>query len=201
MKANRLSKDDSGADSSDAIIILALVLGVLLVLVYIGHSLGGWSGGVGTTVSDWAGDVVEGAQDQVEGAQNRISDWWNSVLGRMEYSRDVENEPLDQMWKNDYFYITSNESVKNYKAIISSYIDDTGRRYALTTNTSASAVEEIFHRRNAPTIVMPDDILQKMESLSIGEILTLNGRDYTAEIISNGDVRSGAEYTLTLTKA
>jgi len=124
MKANRLSKDDSGADSSDAIIILALILGLLLVLIYMGRNVGN----ISTTISEWAGDVAEG-----------VGSWFGSS-STIEISADEENT-LKEMYALNSFIITANNTANKYSASLANERDNYNS-YALSAigeNTSTTS--------------------------------------------------------------
>lgn len=92
MKANRIAKDESGADASDAIIILALILGVLLVLVYIGHSLGGVGSIIGNWWSDVTGDIIGEISSTFGGSSTIDAD--DSALKSMYEAESFNFNPL-----------------------------------------------------------------------------------------------------------
>lgn len=191
MKSNKLAKDESGADASDAIIILALVLGVLLVLVYIGHSIGG----IGTTISDWWSDVTG---DILGGISSTFG-------GSSTIEADAETETMMQeMYVLDNFIITANTTSNNYEAVITD-IGDTYRRYALsaigeeTSTTSylfGEVGERLFGRAEVKTFTISDEAMSRLEKLREGETLTLQGENYSAKITAQGLLGTQAQYTL-----
>lgn len=195
MKANRLSKDESGADSSDAIIILALILGLLLVLVYMGRNVGN----ISTTISDWAGGVGEWAGDVAEG----VGSWFGSS-STIEISADEENT-LKEMYIYDVFIITANNTQTNYKATLS-YEGDTYRGYDLsalgnaTSTTSylfGEAGERLFGRVELKTFTISNEAMERLEKIREGQTLTLQGDTYSMKITAQGrDVGVDAKYTI-----
>lgn len=199
MKANRIAKDESGADASDAIIILALILGVLLVLVYIGHSLGG----VGSTIGNWWGDVTEGASDWFEDVTESASALFGGSSGI-----DIEDSTLKSMYEAESFIITANNTATNYRASLA-YVGDTYRRYVLmsigdeTSTTSylfGEAGERLFGRAQVQTFTISDEAMSRLERLRVDETLTLEGENYSAKITAQGKVGVDAQYILEIRK-
>lgn len=188
MKSNKLAKDESGADASDAIIILALVLGVLLVLVYIGHSIGG----IGTTISDWWSDVtgdILGGISSTFGGSSTI---------------EADDSALKSMYEAESFIITANNTATNYRASLER-VGDRYKRYMLSamgTNTSTTeqlfgeAGERLFGRVQLKTFTISDEAMSRLEKLRVDETLTLEGENYTAKITAQGKLGTDAQYIL-----
>ncbi len=209
MKANRLSKDDSGADSSDAIIILALVLGVLLVLVYIGNSIGGWF----TPVADWFGGIGETVQEGAENATvgygkiytervvNPLASFWIWITGADYNTVEVEDDFLAEMYNADYFTLQNEENETDQLKGIFAGAEENTRRYTLTNETGRSAVEEIFRIRNAKTLITSSEFFEKVRVYELGESFNLKGEHYNATITVDRDDAEVEQYRLEITKA
>lgn len=188
MKANRIAKDESGADASDAIIILALILGVLLVLVYIGHSLGGVGSIIGNWWSDVTGDII-GEISSTFGGSSTI---------------DADDSALKSMYEAESFIITANNTATNYRASLS-YVGDQYRRYELRSigqNTSTTeqlfgdAGARLFGRVQVQTFTISDEAMSRLEKLRTDETLTLEGENYSAKITAKGKLGTDAQYIL-----
>ncbi len=188
MKANRIAKDEDAFEASDAIIILALVLGLLLVLVYIGNSLGG----VGSTITNWWSDVT-----------GDITDVISSTFGGSS-TIEVDDSALKSMYEAESFIITANNTATNYRASLA-YVGDTYRRYevmAIGQNTSTTeqlfgeAGERLFGRVQLQTFTISDEAMSRLEKLRTDETLTLEGEDYSAKITAQGKVGVEAQYIL-----
>ncbi len=218
MKANRLAKDKEGVEASDAIIILALILGLALVAVYIGHAIGGWGGGVVTVVKDWFGGVGAGIQEGVVDTESEIMEhvtipavspflvpavqFWDWITGTDRTIIKVSDDFLAAMWNEDYFTLQNEENESDtLKGIISSFEGNTTRRYTLTNETGRSAVEEIFRLRGAKTLMIDAEFFERIRLYSIGEILTLEGDHYNATITGQRDDAEVEQWLLEITKS
>lgn len=198
MKANRIAKDEDGADASDAIIILALLLGIMLVAIYIGRSLGG----VGSTVSDWFGGVGESVQEWASDVSSGIS---STFGGSSDINIDSATETtIQKMYALDNFIITANTTKNRYEAILTDARDNY-KRYALsaigeeTSTTSylfGESGERLFGRAQVKTFTISDEAMSRLEKLRVDETLTLQGENYTAKITAQGLVGTQAQYIL-----
>jgi len=170
------------------------LLGILLVAVYIGHSLGG----VGTVVGDWWSGVTESVTEGIEGISATLG-------GSSTIELDSETETmLAEMYVLNNFIITANTTANNYEAVITDQ-GDTYRRYALsalgeeTSTTSylfGEAGERLFGRAQVKTFTISDEAMSRLEKLRVDETLTLQGESYSAKITAQGKAGTQAQYIL-----
>jgi Flp pilus assembly pilin Flp len=102
MKANRFVKDENGDSNVDIILILALFLSIILVLVYVCSSVGGWFGGVGETITSglqWFGETLEG------GIESLGVPSWNRTVEPEATSTNVSDVSLETIYFLDTFKI------------------------------------------------------------------------------------------------